>query len=428
MIPHHVKAHQDDIKDFCELSDWEKLNVLMDHKAKVTMKNISLSREEIDLLPSHQWSIPMVIYKEEVIRFDITKSLYNAIYKDKALTYWTAHQRFTVHMQHRIDWQAQHKAIQEVDGTTQRFISKWSSNFIGTGQNLVDWNMRQHGECPFCNNGIETTSHLLHCQDEEATELWDKEFQQYLHTLKQIGTSIMLRNIIITELSCWRDNKPFPTTTSLPFELQALIRVQRHIGWKNFLEGVLAQEWAQQQFKLKNQRYSYKKSRVWIKNVIKANWKLLRSLWQHRNEKLHNTQTILDREGHKELIQAVTKEWKIGLGKLPIRDFAYLFQIKWKKLKTSSTDYLKAWFAKVRLGRELYQDPALLEDEFSEKGPLRQWGGLHTSTCREDELNKALKRELRLGLSSLKKEKYYDMFQQKDIYTETYSIEKKLNG
>ena len=47
------------------------------------------------------------------------------------------------------------------------------------------------------------------------------------------------------------------------------------------------------------------------------------------NNKLNETQIILDREDHKELLKAITNEWKIGLHKLSICEFAYLFQIKW---------------------------------------------------------------------------------------------------
>ena len=112
---------------------------------------------------------------------------------------------------------------------------------------------------------------------------------------------------------------------------------------------------------------------------------------------------------------------------LPIREFAYLFQIKWSKLKTNTTQYLKSWFVKIRLGRELYNDTKLLYDEFSEKGPLRYWAGLENKNTNEIELNKAIKRELRLGINTLPPDKYITLFDEKDMYTETYTIDEKIS-
>ena len=289
----------------------------------------------------------------------------------------------------------------------------------------MDWNMRLHGNCPFCKKPKETTTHILRCHQDEALQHWNKEMEQFAVKLKKIGTSKVLRTVILTELTTWRHNQLPLNTNTLPLQIQQLIHQQRKLGWKNFLEGVLLKDWAHQQHNLKNKRYSYQRSRVWSKKLIKLNWWLLQSMWKFCNEKLHNTQVILDREGHKELKLAVTKEWKIELSRLPIRDFAYLFQVKWKKLRDSSTEYMKLWFAKVRLGRELYNDPKLLHDEFSEKGPLRKWAGMQAKKRDEEELQKALKRELRIGISAMNPEKYLQYFHQKDIHTDVYSINKK---
>ena len=158
------------------------------------------------------------------------------------------------------------------------------------------------------------------------------------------------------------------------------------------------------------------------KKLLRLNWILLQEVWNHRNDKLHNTQTILDREGHKELLNAIENEWKIGLHQLPIREFAYLFQIKWAYLQGRTTSYLKLWFAKVRLGRELYQDDKLLTDDFSKKGPLRHWAGLENKRINERELNKSIKKEQCIGIGALPLNQYHNMFEKNDMHTDNYKI------
>lgn len=144
-----------------------------------------------------------------------------------------------------------------------------------------------------------------------------------------------------------------------------MILKQQQLGWKSFSEGILLKDWAIVQHQYKSTTYGYRKSRTWVKILVKLNWILLQQIRMDWNEKLHHIQNICDREGHNELLIAIEQEWSIGLHQLPIREFEYLFQTKWSKLKTKSTAYLKSWFVKVRLGRELHQDSKLITNEFS---------------------------------------------------------------
>ena len=424
LYPQHVKAHQEEVKLFHELSDFEKLNVLMDYKAKQALKHNPYSDIELQQLPQHPLSYHQILHEGRIQRFNFSNALYNSIYKKRSLNHWIKINRFHQNQNHIIDWQAQAKAIKEIKPSRQRFISKWSADYIGTGANLVDWQQRHHGNCPYCDHKNETTEHVLLCRSTEAQDRWNEAMQKYKDKLKLIKTNRLVRNVIETELHYWRNQLHPPDITVLPLDLQKTITQQRKLGWKNFLEGILTKEWASIQRRYKPSTYGYSKSRIWIKKLIKLNWIFLQQIWTDRNDKLHNTQTVLDREGHQELLRAIEQEWKIGLHRLPIREFAYLFQIKWKQLQQKSTSYLKSWFVKVRLGRELHQDSKLITDEFSEQGPLRRWAGLEVDTRREKELIKAIKKEQKLGISKLPSS-CEELFKQKDMHTDKYSIEDK---
>ena len=106
LIPHHVKAHQDDHKEFHKPSEWEKLNVIMDKKAKSALTQLITSKEDTTEFPAHLWSIPVIRHDTATICFNFCKNLYQSIYEKKIINYWTSHDRFSQDMHRSIDWEA----------------------------------------------------------------------------------------------------------------------------------------------------------------------------------------------------------------------------------------------------------------------------------------------------------------------------------
>ena len=155
------------------------------------------------------------------------------------MEYWNK-QRFHKRHNASIDWKAQSRATKEVWPHIQRFVVKWSSNHIGTGANLVDWHMRRYGECPFCNKESEMTQHVVQCMNNKATDIWNEAVVKYDTALTKIGTSTMLKQIILKELNAWRFRDPVLHRDRLPYEQQILIQEQKQIGWKNFLKGLIS--------------------------------------------------------------------------------------------------------------------------------------------------------------------------------------------
>ena len=380
LTPHHVKAHQDTVKTFVELSNWEKLNVLMDFKAKQALKRHEHTPlVDIAQYTPHPLSIPTPSFSNIPIRYNFTKALYNKIYDQRLSRRWIKQQRTTPITTEDVVWTHQGSALRSLKFHERKFVSKWASNYLPTGEQLVHWKQRVHGHCPFCQTPMEDKTHILHCRHPAAEEGWDKSFTTYKGSLRRIQTSPAICKIIQTELHHWHHNTIPPEIQVLTPRLQRITVAQRQIGWQGFLEGLVTSQWLDYQQQYLEHKGSRMKATTWIQHLLRYNWKLLRDIWKHRNEQLHQTQMILDNEGHKELLTAVEKEWKIGLGRLPIRDFAHLFQIKKDKFYSRTVEYIKNWFVTVRLGRELHDNNHLIIDEFSIPGPLQTWVGLQNS-------------------------------------------------
>ena len=75
MYQQHAKAHQDESKEFHELTDCMKLNVLMDKKANLALSSNPYSEEEINQLVSHLFSFFRIKYSRKTQRFNFLKLL-----------------------------------------------------------------------------------------------------------------------------------------------------------------------------------------------------------------------------------------------------------------------------------------------------------------------------------------------------------------
>ena len=70
------------------------------------------------------------------------------------------------------------------------------------------------------------------------------------------------------------------------------------------------------------------------------------------------------------LRDAAENEWRIGMGNLSNK-YIPLFKIP-LKTKEKKIVALKSWFVIVRKTKKMFEDPNLIHDQFSEKGPPRK--------------------------------------------------------
>jgi hypothetical protein len=264
-----------------------------------------------------------------------------------------------------------------LDTTKRRFITKWSSNNMGTGNKLVQWRYRHKGNCPFCMQPNEDIPHLLSCKDSSSIRLWNESPWDYITKLHKLATCNRLIVAIMKELQAWREDLPLPSLGHLSEELSTAIRQQRNIGWRQFLEGLVAKALISYQDQYYAITHPNKQGLTWASNIIKSQVNFLQKLWNGRNKQLHDTNKILELEGLPELISAIETEWAIGISNLPAVDFSHLFSTDLNSLLSKNLDSQKDWLAIIKLGRCLHQDPNAIEDGFSTKGPLSRWIGIN---------------------------------------------------
>lgn len=369
----HVKGHQDSLHFLDKLSVTAQLNILMDALAKDLA--MDTNEEDTHHLPEHTHSFGSPTFQGIKVHENIQKNLYNLITHDKAIKYWVDKGRIKQNHVNKIDWKAQEMALKTIKGSRRRTITKWTSGWLGTGKNMKRWGLRYEGYCPFCSFPDESTLHILTCKHNTQQQLWNRLLTEYEVKLKKLDTNYYLQRSIIREIKAWRKGDLLPHLNYADTELTQIILLQRDIGWKEFLEGLVSTS----MIKYQRQHYinidSKRHINTWIKKVIRGGWHLILQVWSSRNEFLQKAEQLGNLEGVPILDKTIEKEWEYGLGKLPILEFSPFFRIKKDRLIAKSTESKKDWLATVKTARNLYQDTTT-PDEFDTNITLRVWIGM----------------------------------------------------
>ena len=185
------------------------------------------------------------------------------------------------------------------------------------------WLLRPHGNCPYCSLVAEDVNHVLKCTHEQAQNLNKEALCKLFEKLMKIGTCAKTVLAIKQELIAWRDGKRMHDTGMLPILLRKVIKEQRKVGWRAFIDGLFVREWKEYQREYFEYIGSQKGAALYVIKAIHVCWDYNMYLWSAR--KLHKTERLQELEDKKEMIEAVKKEYKIGLGRLPVYGFSEIF-------------------------------------------------------------------------------------------------------
>ena len=369
----HVKGHQDDEVQVSQLTIPAQLNVLMDTLAKNLLHDTTTTMTMS--LGAHKQSMRLPIHGS-FIHQQFKSELYSSIMTARAKAYWVKKQRYDADLCNTISWESVASAQKSMNRTRLRTITKWCSEWIGTGKNMKRWKLRYSSNCALCGFDDEDTQHILQCMHTLAIKHWDKQLREFDNRLIKHKTSYYLRKAIIQDLEAWRKGVSPPDLDYADDQLKTAIILQRQLGWRVFLEGLVVRPLIQYQSKHLLERDTFITGATWAKRVIKDSWKFLLSIWEFRNDKTHEKDNMDTLEGIEILEEVILQEWKRGLGKLPALEFSQFFRIKKDKLFKKSTEWKKDWLLTVKLGRKLYADKKNTLDDFDTNPALREWIGL----------------------------------------------------
>ena len=172
----HVKGHQDRNKLYDKLTLIEKLNIVMDRLAKDMLT--AVIENEVTIFEQHKFAPLLPTVNNIPIHQDVFKKLYEIVADNRVHKRWIKYERFPQNTLNKINWTEQGKANKQLQRHKRHFISKWTSEWIATGEKMVKWKLRYKDNCPFCGKSKEDTKHILHCNHDEVHNIWEEKISQ----------------------------------------------------------------------------------------------------------------------------------------------------------------------------------------------------------------------------------------------------------
>ena len=296
--------------------------------------------------------------------------------EDRAIA-WCRHKgRFRVGVQYGdVDWKVLSTTMTELSFAMRRFASKWTSHHISVGRMMNFRKSRMCNDCPRCGEPNEDTVHVLRCRSKPARKHWKKGVRRIEQWMRQQNTRTDIRLAISAALRNFNKHEDFDTfhPPHCAEDLNRCVLAQSQIGWIGFLEGFLSPLWASAQekhFRLIDQRRSGKR---WAVGLSKQLWKLVFSMWEHRNEALFTATKVDDLSGINIVKRAILRERTLGVRNLDPAYKPYLTIPLTSFTKMKSID-LRRWLCLIRQARE--DTGMIYNDEITTDTALREWVGL----------------------------------------------------
>jgi hypothetical protein len=341
----HVKGHQDSTTAIEDLNEWSRLNIQMDTEAKRLWKDTEDS--QIDpTIPGEPWRVSIMGKK---IITSMRDKLRETINTADALTHWDKKQRFREGKADCIDWLAFGAAMKAETLGRRRWVSKTVSGFCATGRMMFRRKEWDSDKCPRCRQPNENTDHVWKCK-QDTESLWNKSMETLKQWLLLNKTHPEIASLIINHLQAWRRDDGFPQV-KIPWAKPAF-EAQTGIGWKNFFEGMMSQEWQEVQ-KFYFTRIGSKRSpKRWTSALIRKLWQIAWDLWEHRNGFVHEREAGLVSE---QINRHIQEEFQKGFQDLDTNT-KILFHARAGAICKKPLEIRLQWLKRVQTARAIKQE------------------------------------------------------------------------
>ena len=343
----HVEGHQREKYPGRPLDSWALLNDDMDTLAKaywlICHRNHTPLRQSICQDEWAVWIGPKKICK------NFKQAIRDKLQTDRLEKWWKSTKKLTESQIRSIDFAAARQAWKNVWPARRRYVSKFSTNYSPVGRNMRRWHFWKTNQCPRCLAPNETCDHVLQCPDPRADTTRRLAFASLSKRMDDIKTAPLIQDALLTVLNCWITDDGIPTDFTA--DIQGALDKQLALGWDQFFRGRIAIQWQQMQsahFEALQLRQTGQK---WASLLIMAVWEFTWTLWDHRNDVLHNSDV------HDQLLDmdatdlAIIEEWHAGGTELIPMDRMQWKGIDLETLLAKSSRFRRDWLSFVQTAR-----------------------------------------------------------------------------
>ena len=250
----HVKGHQDRRRGD-SLDEYAQMNILADSYAKEYNLIMYRHGNTKHTIKGSGWN---------VIRHDgfpIVTKLRRTITTEKStkelLKYW-ASKRIPARVVPEVHLQVLNHAMKASTVGRRRFVSKFTSGWIGTQSKLAKWHNRISDTCPRCREHKEDTQHVIVCKDPSATLKWFQHIRQLHKWVLKQDVEPDIASTLCQSLNSWKLGLDPLWRIRPSHSCYRAVLQQSYIGWFNLLGGMIGTEWVRKQ----EMYYSNKNSKI----------------------------------------------------------------------------------------------------------------------------------------------------------------------
>ena len=234
-----MRGHQDDKKEWHQLTWPELLNCNCDQRASVLLHSSphrdrhtlnTLYFPHVDLLHN---SIPITNNIPSTIR---------QLYGSSAMrTFLSQKFKWNSATCDLIDWLCHGRALSRLSLSQQTFIIKMIHEWLPLHQQKHRINYHHTNICPICQQHIETPQHFLTCAHPPYHSLSRQLLTAVRNHCDRWGSSPETKSILLHGLASL--HSPNISPTHYPKIYHFLIKSQHKIGWNQLIYGRFATEW-----------------------------------------------------------------------------------------------------------------------------------------------------------------------------------------
>ena len=194
----HVKAHQDDHREFKKLNVEAKLNVLADEFAKRSCSNSTIPRQQlIPHLPKQQISLKTPF---ERITRDVDNEIVRLKTGHEAEKYLQRRWKLDNFTMRKIQWSDICNVIKKVPNYRKTQYAKILHKTWPTMKRNMEWKLSNSNKCPLCFSEIEDRIHIYRCRGHLAIAHRNQQLILLRKKLAKANTNPLITNHIIRAL------------------------------------------------------------------------------------------------------------------------------------------------------------------------------------------------------------------------------------
>ena len=233
----------------------------------------------------------------------------------------------------------------------QVWACKQTMNIAGTNAFLSHQDGRDK-HCPCCTVAIETTGHILFCQEEGRVEAFDLSAKALKNWMVASHTDPDLIYCIMEYVLDRGETLMEDIVRELPHRYRRIGHSQDTIGWRRFLEGMISKQFAPLQQQYLTTQGSRLSIEAWASGLVTRLLEITHGQWLYRNYTVHDGIAGTAATARKEEIQKeIERQQELGDEGLLTEDM-FLAEVNLEDMEASSGAQQEYWLLAIKAARK----------------------------------------------------------------------------